>query len=189
MSVGAKQADQKLKTSLSERSIDELCINTIRTLSMDAVQQAESGHPGTPMALAPVIYTLWQRFPAFRSRESDLAESRPLCAVQRPCLDAALCDAASHRRKGAQCRARAPRRARGHARRHQALPSDRQQLPRTSRIPPDDGRRDDNRPAGSGLRDERRHGDRGALVGANISIGRTSRCSTTTFTRCVVMAT
>jgi transketolase len=49
----------------SDRSIDERCINTIRTLSMDAVQQAESGHPGTPMALAPVIYTLWQRFLRF----------------------------------------------------------------------------------------------------------------------------
>jgi len=48
-----------------EKSIDEQCINTIRTLSMDAVQQAESGHPGTPMALAPVIYTLWQRFLRF----------------------------------------------------------------------------------------------------------------------------
>ncbi|WP_020472029.1 transketolase [Zavarzinella formosa] len=43
-------------------SIDQLCINTIRTLSMDAVQQANSGHPGTPMALAPVAYTLWQEF-------------------------------------------------------------------------------------------------------------------------------
>jgi transketolase len=43
-------------------SIDLLCIDTIRTLSMDAVQQANSGHPGTPMALAPVAYTLWQRF-------------------------------------------------------------------------------------------------------------------------------
>ncbi len=42
--------------------MDRLCIDTIRTLSMDAVQQAESGHPGTPMALAPVVYTLWQRF-------------------------------------------------------------------------------------------------------------------------------
>ena len=42
--------------------IDQLCVNTIRTLSMDAVQQANSGHPGTPMALAPVIYCLWQRF-------------------------------------------------------------------------------------------------------------------------------
>ena len=40
--------------------IDALCINTIRTLSMDAVQKAKSGHPGTPMALAPVAYTLWQ---------------------------------------------------------------------------------------------------------------------------------
>jgi transketolase len=42
--------------------IDELCINTIRTLSMDAVQAAKSGHPGTPMAMAPVIYCLWQSF-------------------------------------------------------------------------------------------------------------------------------
>jgi transketolase len=40
---------------------DLLCINTIRTLAMDAVQAANSGHPGTPMALAPVAYTLWQR--------------------------------------------------------------------------------------------------------------------------------
>ena len=45
--------------------IDQLCIDTIRTLSMDAVQQAKSGHPGTPMALAPVMYTLWQRFLRF----------------------------------------------------------------------------------------------------------------------------
>jgi transketolase len=41
--------------------LDELCINTIRTLSMDAVQQANSGHPGTAMAMAPVLYCLWQR--------------------------------------------------------------------------------------------------------------------------------
>jgi transketolase len=41
--------------------LDQLCINTIRTLSMDAVQQANSGHPGTPMAMAPVAYALWQR--------------------------------------------------------------------------------------------------------------------------------
>src|SRR5262245_13110800 len=45
--------------------IDQLCINTIRTLSMDAVQHAHSGHPGTPMALAPVAYTLWQQFLRF----------------------------------------------------------------------------------------------------------------------------
>lgn len=45
--------------------LDRLCINTIRTLSMDAVQKANSGHPGTAMAMAPVIYTLWQRFLRF----------------------------------------------------------------------------------------------------------------------------
>jgi transketolase len=42
--------------------LDRLCINTIRTLSIDAVQAAKSGHPGTPMALAPAAYTLWQYF-------------------------------------------------------------------------------------------------------------------------------
>jgi transketolase len=42
--------------------IPHLAVNTIRTLAMDAVQQANSGHPGTPMALAPVAYCLWQRF-------------------------------------------------------------------------------------------------------------------------------
>ena len=43
-------------------ALDQLCINTIRTLAMDGVQQANSGHPGTPMALAPVAYILWDRF-------------------------------------------------------------------------------------------------------------------------------
>ena len=42
--------------------LDALCINTIRTLAMDAVQKADSGHPGTPMALAPVAYVLWTKF-------------------------------------------------------------------------------------------------------------------------------
>jgi transketolase len=42
------------------QDIDELAINTIRTLSMDAVQKANSGHPGTPMSMAPVAYELWQ---------------------------------------------------------------------------------------------------------------------------------
>jgi transketolase len=46
---------------LTDTKLDELCINTIRTLSIDAVQQAKSGHPGTPMALAPLVYTMWNR--------------------------------------------------------------------------------------------------------------------------------
>jgi transketolase len=49
----------------TNQKMDELCVNTIRTLAMDAVQKANSGHPGTPMALAPVMYCLWQRFLRF----------------------------------------------------------------------------------------------------------------------------
>ncbi len=46
--------------SLNQGDMDQLCIDTIRTLAMDAVQKANSGHPGTPMALAPVAYEVWQ---------------------------------------------------------------------------------------------------------------------------------
>jgi len=49
----------------SAQDLDTLCINTIRTLSIDAVQAANSGHPGTPMALAPLVYTLWNRIMRF----------------------------------------------------------------------------------------------------------------------------
>jgi transketolase len=49
--------------------IDQLCINTIRTLSIDAIQKANSGHPGTPMALAPVAYVLWQRYLRFDPKD------------------------------------------------------------------------------------------------------------------------
>jgi transketolase len=45
--------------------IESLAINTIRTLSIDAIQAANSGHPGAPMGMAPVAYTLWQRFLRF----------------------------------------------------------------------------------------------------------------------------
>src|ERR1700757_3813047 len=48
--------------TLTSKQLETLCINTLRTLAMDAVQQANSGHPGAPMALAPVAYTLWQQF-------------------------------------------------------------------------------------------------------------------------------
>jgi transketolase len=49
----------------TEAELAQLSINTIRTLCMDAVQQANSGHPGTPMAMAPVAYSLWQHFLRF----------------------------------------------------------------------------------------------------------------------------
>jgi transketolase len=50
---------------LTRTELDQLSINTIRTLSMDAVEKAKSGHPGTPMALAPLVYTLWNRVMRF----------------------------------------------------------------------------------------------------------------------------
>ncbi|KAF1006415.1 MAG: Transketolase [Pseudomonas fluorescens] len=51
--------------------VDTQCINTIRTLAMDAVQKANSGHPGTPMGLAPVGYTLWSRFLRYHPQQPD----------------------------------------------------------------------------------------------------------------------
>src|SRR6202035_4633783 len=59
-------SDQSVATGTQ---LDQLCINTIRTLSMDAVQKANSGHPGTPMALAPVAYCLWQEFLRYDPRD------------------------------------------------------------------------------------------------------------------------
>ena len=58
-------------TSAGQRSktLDELCVDTIRTLSMDAVQKANSGHPGAPMGLAPLAYVLYTR--VMRHNPSD----------------------------------------------------------------------------------------------------------------------
>jgi transketolase len=68
--------------------IDRLAIDTIRTLSMDAVQKANSGHPGTPMALAPVGYTLWSRFmnydpadPAWPNRDRFVLSAGHACML------------------------------------------------------------------------------------------------------------
>ena len=46
---------------MSDPKMEQLAINTIRTLSIDAVQAAKSGHPGTPLARAPLVYTIWNR--------------------------------------------------------------------------------------------------------------------------------
>lgn len=54
---------------MTNEELDQLSINTIRTLSIDAVQAAKSGHPGTPMALAPLVYTLWNRVMRFDPKD------------------------------------------------------------------------------------------------------------------------
>ena len=52
-------------TPMTDAELDQLSINTIRTLSIDAVERAKSGHPGTPMALAPLVYSIWNRVMRF----------------------------------------------------------------------------------------------------------------------------
>jgi transketolase len=54
--------------AVEAKTLEDLCINTIRTLSMDAVQKANSGHPGTAMALAPLAYLLWTRYMRYNPR-------------------------------------------------------------------------------------------------------------------------
>ena len=64
--------------------------DAIRVLSMDAVHKANSGHPGMPMGMADVATVLWTRFLKFDAEQPGLARPRPLRAVGRPRLDAAL---------------------------------------------------------------------------------------------------
>jgi transketolase len=60
---------RRTATAMTNEQLDQLAINTIHTLSMDAVQQANSGHPGTPMALAPLVYTIWNRTMRFDPKD------------------------------------------------------------------------------------------------------------------------
>ena len=60
---------ERESNGMTNEELDQLAINTIRTLSIDAVQQAKSGHPGTPMALAPLVYTLWNRVMRFDPKD------------------------------------------------------------------------------------------------------------------------
>ena len=74
--------------------LDQLCVNTIRFLSVDAVQKANSGHPGLPMGAAPMAYVLWTRFLKHNPAQSRLVRPRPLRPV-RPgtarCCSTACC--------------------------------------------------------------------------------------------------
>ena len=112
----------------------QLAINTIRTLSIDAVQQAKSGHPGTPMALAPLVYTIWNRVMRFDPAGPDLAQPRSVRALERSRFDAALVGAPSHSHTGGQCRLRKTRSPFGFPRGYPPLPPARQQSPGAPRV-------------------------------------------------------
>src|SRR5438552_4329574 len=71
-----------------DTALEQLCINTVRTLAMDAVQQADSGHPGTAMALAPLAWVLWQRHlrynpanPEWRDRDRFVLSAGHACML------------------------------------------------------------------------------------------------------------
>ena len=83
-----------------------LMANAIRALAMDAVQQANSGHPGAPMGMAEIAGRAVGPAPAPQPRQPALARPRPLRALERPRLDAALCAAAPDRLRPALCELR-----------------------------------------------------------------------------------
>ena len=67
-STSVPTPDEKVLHHPGLNELDELCINTIRTLTMDAVQKAKSGHPGMPMGMAPAAYILWTRHLQYNPR-------------------------------------------------------------------------------------------------------------------------
>ena len=119
--------------------LDQLAVNTIRTLSMDAVQKANSGHPGTPMGLAPLGYVLYSQVmrhnpanPAWANRDRFVLSAGHACMLQYSCLHLS--------------------RLRRLARRHQAVPPVGQPLPGPPRVRRHGGDRDLDRPARPGRR-------------------------------------
>ena len=117
----------------NQADVATLGINTIRTLAMDAVQKANSGHPGTPMGLAPVAYTLWHHFlrydppiPLWPNRDRFVLSAGHASMLLYSLLHLAGVQAVT-RRQG-------DRRAGGQPRRHQAFPPARQRDAGPSRI-------------------------------------------------------
>ena len=120
-------------TDIDVRELEQRGIDVIRGLSMDAVQRANSGHPGTPMALAPLAHVLFTRIMKYDAERARVARPRPVRPVERPRVDAPLLAALPHR-------------LRPHARRPARLPAvgleDGRATPSTrtcpaSRSPPD----------------------------------------------------
>ena len=149
--AGAVTGPRSAEAPATARSgdLDELCINTIRALAIDAVERAHSGHPGAPMGMAPMAYVLWTRFLRHNPSDPRVARPRPVRAVGRPRVDAAV-------------RAPAPHGIRPAALGDQALPPVGIQDARAPRARTDAGRGDDDRPARPGLRERGGHGDRRA---------------------------
>ena len=85
-----------MKTETRCKKLDELCVNTLRVLSIDAVQKADSGHPGLPLDAAPMAYVLWTKYLKHNPGHPEWSD-RDRLFFRRPRFDVALQFAASHR--------------------------------------------------------------------------------------------
>ena len=150
--------------SPSVTQLDQLCINTIRTLSIDAVQQANSGHPGTPMALAPLVYTIWNRVMNFDPKD-PIWPNRDRFVLSNGHASMLLWSVLHlTRTQAVNADYETARSALGHPRRHPPLPPARQQSAGPSGVSLGVGRRGHHRPAGAGHRHQRGHGDRAEVA-------------------------
>ena len=82
---------------MRDSKLDDLCINTIRLLAVDTVQQANSGHPGTPMGVAPLAYVLWDRFFTHNPNHPPMAGPGPVNPIAKPGLAHAVFSPSPHR--------------------------------------------------------------------------------------------
>ena len=144
-----------MTTAKTKTDFDQLCINTIRTLSLDAVQKANSGHPGLPLGMAPAAYVLWTKFlrhnpknPKWFNRDRFLFR-----AGHGSMLIYTL--AASDGLRSA-------------ARRTEKFPPASFKNARTSRKYSDAGRGNHDRTFGTGFCQRRRNGDRAGASGGEI---------------------
>ena len=131
-------------------SMETISINTIRTLCIDGIQAANSGHPGTPMAMAPVAYSLWQQFLRFDPQDPVWPNRDRFVLSDRARVHAALFPASFDRSPGGQQGLRNSGRGIGATGRHQDVSTIGQPLSGTSGVPLDVGRRNHNRAAWPG---------------------------------------
>ena len=153
------------QTLLTGKQLDSLCINTIRTLAIDAVQQANSGHPGAPMALAPVAYSLWQHFlrydpadPIWPNRDRFILSNGHASMLLYAMLYLTEVRGVNPEGEGS-ANTRSPSMT---SRSFRQLDS---KTPGHPEYAPDRRRRNHHRPAGPGRRHQRGHGDRRQLAG------------------------
>ena len=149
----------KQPVSSAQDPMDITCINTIRTLAMDAVQAANSGHPGTPMAMAPVAYLLWQQYlrfdpedPIWPNRDRFVLSGGHASMLLYSLLHLTGVKAVN---KDYEPLGEPSVPLEG----DQEVPPVAQPMPGPPGVPLDLGRRDDDRAARPGGRQQRRHGD------------------------------